>query len=196
MPVSNNSKMISTINPIKTKVEMNKIATAAKSVEIENAGIVIMHPFLKNIFKATGLMYFDDFKDDNCKQKAVLLLQYLANGEQYIPGYNSPLNKILCGLDVEDISETVIQLEEAKTKEADELLEAVITHWTTLQNSSAAMLQQTFFQRKGKLSFDDNEGCWKLQVQREAVDILLDKIPWSIAYIQLPWMKHPLLTEW
>lgn len=175
---------------------MKKKAVAEKSATIENAGIIIMYPFLKNIFKSTGLMYFDDFKDDTCKQKAAQLLQYITNGEKQTVGQMSFLNKILCGLNVDDHADVNIELEDTKTKEADELMEAVITHWTTLQNTSAAALQQTFFQRKGNLLFNEEEGCWKLQVEREAVDVLLDKIPWSIAYIQLPWMQHALITEW
>ncbi len=175
---------------------MNTIDAAGKCVEIANAGIIIMHPFFKNIFKATSLMYFDDFKDDACKYKAMLLLQYLTNGERHVQQQDLLLNKILCGMEDDYVADDTMELEHAKIKEADELLEAVITHWTTLQNTSAAALQETFFQRKGMLSFDDSLGCWKMKVERISADILLDKIPWSTEYIQLPWMKAALITEW
>ncbi len=167
-----------------------------KSVFIENAGLIILHPFLQNLFKAAGLMEEERFKNDFCKQKAAHLLQYLVNGEQQLPEFIMPLNKILCGLSNEEHIDRFIELEDAATKAARELLNAVITHWTVLKNTSAASLQQTFLQRKGKLTFNETDGYWKLQVQRNAVDILLDKIPWGFAYIKLPWMLFPLAVEW
>ncbi len=167
-----------------------------KSGFIENAGLIILHPFLHNLFKATGLMEEERFKNDFCKQKAAHLLQYLVNGEQQLPEFVMPLNKILCGLTNEEHIDRFIQLDDAEIKEAGELLNAVITHWTVLKNTSAASLQQTFLQRKGKLSFNETDGYWKLQVERNAVDILLDKIPWGFAYIKLPWMLFPLAVEW
>ena len=183
-------------NPIKTETEKYEEETADRSVYIKNAGIIILHPFLKNIFSATGLMRDENFKDEYSQQKAVHLLQYLANGEQEAPEYIMPLNKILCGLDEAEHIDRFIQLQEAEKTEADELLAAVITHWTMLKNTSAAALQETFFQRSGKLAFVETDGYWKLQVERKAVDILLDKIPWGISYIKLPWMKYALVTEW
>ncbi len=167
-----------------------------KSVFIENAGLIILHPFLHNLFKATGLMEEERFKNDFCKQKAVHLLQYLINCEQQLPEFIMPLNKILCGLTNEEHIDRFIQLEDAEIKEAGESLNAEITHWSVLKNTSAASLQQTFLQRKGKLSFNETDGYWKLQVERNAVDILLDKIPWGFAYIKLPWMPQALITEW
>ncbi len=167
-----------------------------KSVFIENAGLIILHPFLHNLFKATGLMEEERFKNDFCKQKAAHLLQYLINSEQQLPEFVMPLNKILCGLSNEEHIDRFIQLDDAEIKEAGELLNAVITHWSVLKNTSSASLQQTFLQRKGKLSFNETDGYWKLQVERNAVDILLDKIPWGFAYIKLPWMLFPLAVEW
>ncbi|GAB2835117.1 contractile injection system tape measure protein [Ferruginibacter profundus] len=181
--------------------KQNPVATPGneaddKSIYINNAGIVILHPFLQNIFRATGLMQEQQFKDETGRQKAVHLLQYLTNKEQQAPEYLMPLNKILCGITEAEHIDRFIQLDKTEMNEADELLEAVITHWTSLKNTSSTALQETFFQRRGKLTFHEADGYWKLQVERKAVDILLDKIPWGISYIQLPWMPYALITEW
>jgi hypothetical protein len=179
----------------KTEKEMDKLKAGNKSIFINNAGLIILHPFLQNIFTATGLVHLENFKDNLSKQKAVHLLQYLVNGQQQQPEYMMPLNKILCGLSDEEHIDRFIKLEEAEIKEANELLQAVITHWAALKNTSPQGLQETFLQRNGKLSFNETDGYWKLQVERKAVDILLDKIPWGFSYIQLPWMKYALVTE-
>ncbi len=167
-----------------------------KAMYIQNAGLVLLHPFLQKLFIATGLMQGDSFIDGYNKQKAVHLLQYLVNRQQQLPEYIMPLNKILCGVPGEEHINRFIKLEETEIKEADELLNAVLSHWASLKNTSAEALQETFLQRNGKLSFNETDNYWKLQVERKAVDILLDKIPWGFSYIQLPWMKQALVTEW
>lgn len=180
----------------KTKEEIKDNRAGDKSIFINNAGIIILHPFLQNIFKTIGLMEAENFKDDLSKQRAVHLLQYMANGEKEAPEYIMYLNKILCGMEEGEHIDRFIQLEESEIKEADELLKAVIAHWAILKNTSPEAMQETFFQRNGKLTFNETDGYWKLQVERKAVDVLLDKLPWGISYIQLPWMKHRLVTEW
>ena len=37
---------------------------------------------------------------------------------------------------------------------------------------------------------------WRLEVARMGHDVLLDKIPWGIGFIKLPWMEEPLFVEW
>ncbi len=182
------------LKSIKKGTEGGKVENT--SIYINNAGIIILHPFLQNLFKATGLMILETFKDNFSQQKAVHLLQYLTNGQQEEPEYMMPLNKILCGLSDEERVDRFIKLKEAEIKEADELLQAVITHWAALKNTSIEGLKETFLQRNGKLSFNEADGFWKLQVERKAVDLLLDKIPWGFSYVQLPWMKYALVTVW
>jgi hypothetical protein len=178
------------------KQDFKETDSVDTSTFIKNAGIIILHPFLKNIFTAVGLIEKDDFKDNFSKQKAVHLLQYLANHEKEVPEYALQLNKILCGLEDGEHIDRFIQISDLEIKEADDLLQAVIMHWAILKNTSAEALQQTFFERNGKLTFNQTDNYWKLQVEKKAVDILMDKIPWGISYIQLPWMKYALVTEW
>ncbi|CAN5791076.1 hypothetical protein BH11BAC3_BH11BAC3_18180 [soil metagenome] len=188
------------ITKIDTSDESEGEITAAElndeSVYINNAGIIMLHPFLQNFFTTTGLMEGQNFKDDFSKQKAVHLLQYLATGQQQLPEYLMPLNKLLCGLSAAEHIDRFIQLKPEEINEAAALLTAVIDHWKVLKNTSIEGLQETFLQRNGKLSFNEVDNYWKLVVERNAVDILLEKIPWGISYIQLPWMKYPLSVEW
>lgn len=103
------------------------------------------------------------------------------------------LNKILCGVPVQfPTGKTEITPDE---KEAcEELLRAVINHWSALKNTSPAALQNMFLHRAGKLEFKDE--VWHLKVEQRTEDILLERLPWSISRIKTPWMKNWLLTEW
>lgn len=169
---------------------------AEESVFIDNAGLVLLHPFLPGFFKTLQLMQDGRFVNEQAQYKAVHLLQYLANGEEETPEYCVLINKILCGLRSDQHIDRFVQLSDVEKQEAHNLLQAVVEHWAALKNSSPEALQQTFLQRKGKLRFVATDHYWKLQVEQKAFDILLDKLPWGFSYIQLSWMENPLVTEW
>ena len=79
------------------------------------------------------------------------------------------------------------------------LLQAVIAHWTALGATSVAGLRESFLQREGRLvllSPDEQPAAWQLQVQARSFDMLLDRLPWSIALIKLPWMERALHVQW
>jgi hypothetical protein len=79
-------------------------------------------------------------------------------------------------------------------EEAAALLSAVIRHWDALGDASAEALRGTFLTRPGRLSRRGDEDV--LQVEARSVDILLDRLPWGIGMIQLPWMGKILWVEW
>jgi hypothetical protein len=170
--------------------------TEQSSVFINNAGIVLLHPFLQNFFTANNLLQDKNFVDEQAQQLAVHLLQYLATGQLQMPEYEMQLNKVLCGMKDEQHINRFIELTIEEKQEADELLQAVIGYWKALKNSSVAGLQETFLQRNAKLSYVQTDDFWKLQVERKGLDILLDKIPWGFGHLQLPWMEKALVVEW
>ena len=162
------------------------------SMFVENAGVVLLHPFLPMFFKALGIA--DDssiLQPDN----AVALLHYLATGEENVPEYELVVSKLLCGI---DINEPVQIQREFSTEVSDEstaLLEAVVRHWSALRSTSADGLRDSFLRRSGKLSTTPN-GEWLLKIETQTYDILLDHLPWGISMIQLPWMQSMLRVEW
>ena len=85
-------------------------------------------------------------------------------------------------------------LPEGFKQESEALLQSVIAHWGVIKNTSLEGLRESFLQREGKLSFNNNE--WYLQVEQKAFDMLLRELPWTIQMIRLPWMKHLLKTDW
>jgi hypothetical protein len=168
----------------------------ADAVFVENAGLVLLHPFLKNCFEALDWLDNNKFKEAYCQQKAIHLLQYMATGMDQEPEFLLPLNQLLCGHPSGKPMDRFIQLSQIEKQEADNLLAAVLSHWSALKNTSVEALRETFLQRRAKLTHVAADHFWKLQVERKAVDILLDKIPWGYSYVQLPWMEKPLIVEW
>lgn len=161
---------------------------------IQHAGIVLLHPFLPQFFGGLGLLDGKNFKDDAARHRAVHLLHYLATSETGLPEFMLLLPKILCGLPFEEPMERFIEFTDTELSECEDLLKAVIKNWGALGNASPAALREAFLNRDGKLEMRANG--WHLIVERQTIDILLNKLPWGIGFIKLPWMEGFLQVEW
>ena len=127
-------------------------------------------------------------------QKALHLLYYLSTGQKHPDEYELVIAKVLCAYPLQQPVETDIELTEMELNEANDLLIAAIAQWEVLKNSSAAALREGFLQRNGKL-FSKSDKLY-LQVEKSAIDVLLDRLPWNLSMIKLPWMNEMLRVEW
>ncbi|HEX2630499.1 MAG TPA: contractile injection system tape measure protein, partial [Chitinophagaceae bacterium] len=164
-------------------------------IYINNGGLAILHPFLQPLCSALGLLDSDNrFIDEPARHKACVVIYYLQSGTDLYAEEEMAFNKILCGMAIEDVLPAEISLNDTDKKECNELLDAVIDYWDALKGASAAALQETFIRRSARLSFKNDH--WLLQVERNATDILTDRLPWGIGIIKLPWLSHLIHTEW
>jgi len=163
-----------------------------EGIYIDNAGLVLLHPFLPQFFEALGVAGEDKLLKPD---RALCLLHYLATGQPVAPEYELILPKILCNSPLEAPVESNVELTTAELEESAALLEAVIRHWEALRNTSPDGLRGTFLLRPGKVSLRA-DGDWALQVESKSFDILLDQLPWGISMIKLPWMEKMMWVEW
>jgi len=179
------------------KTETDEIISkpGSQSVYIINAGIIILHPFLPELFTQLGFIKEKKWVNMENQHKAAAVLEYLATSDDHeFPEFDLPLNKILCGIELDDVIIPQKKLSDKIKSESENLLNQVIKHWSVLKNTSTAALRETFLMRNGKLSKVDNG--WLLQVEQKSVDILLSHLPWGIGLIKLPWMNEMLYVEW
>lgn len=165
---------------------------AQEGIYVENAGLVILHPFLPQFFSALGIADHDQLLQPD---RAMSLLHFLATGRTVAPEYELVLPKILCHMPLGMPVESQMELTIAEQEEAAVLLEAVIRHWQVLRNTSPDGLRSAFLLRPGKVWLGD-DGDWFLQIESRTLDILLDQLPWGLSMIQLPWMRTMLRVEW
>lgn len=165
-----------------------------EKVYIENAGLVLLHPFLSTLFDRTGLVKNGEFVNDEAKFRAPHLLQYLVNFQQESPEHALLLNKILCGIEYQEAVASGIVLTELEMNTANELLYVVTQQWEKLKNTSINGLQESFLQRSGSLCLS-SEG-WTLVVENKAYDVLLQTLPWGLSFIKNSWMTEPIFVEW
>ncbi len=163
-----------------------------EGIYLGNAGLIILHPFLPQLFTALNI---SDDTELLQPQRALCLLHFLTTGQTTAPEYELILPKILCNVPLEIPVESDVALTDNEREEAVALLDAVIRHWEVLRNTSRDGLRGTFLLRHGKVSLRD-DGDWLLQVEAQSFDILLDHLPWSISMVKLPWMERMLWVEW
>ncbi len=163
-------------------------------LHVANAGMVLAAPYLPRLFGMVGLLEEGRFRDEAAAARAVHLLQYLVDGATQSPEPVLLLNKILCGVPLDTPVPRDVALTEAECTAVEGLLGGIIANWTALGRTSVAGLRETFLQREGRLTLKDD--AWHLLVEPRAFDMLLDRLPWSIATLRLAWMDRVLHVEW
>jgi len=158
----------------------------------ENAGLVILQPFLKPFFSNIGLLNENNELTD--RVLAAHILHYLATGIEQDFEFSMVIEAYLCGLPFDEPITRSVELTEEIKSACNELLLAVLTHWTALKSNSIPLLRHEFLQRSGKLF--TNEESPRIVVERRTIDILLNKIPWTISIFKLPWKKQLIYVEW
>lgn len=168
-------------------------------IYVENAGLVLLHPFLQRMFQRLQLLS-DDAKGKpriagtEHGSRAVHLLQCLVDGRCDTPEPSLALNKLLCGLQLDTPVAPAIAPDEDELALCDEVMNAVIGNWSSVPKTSVTALRETFLQRDGRLQ--RRNGKWTLTVRRKTVDVLVDQIPWGFAVILCPWMDSELAVIW
>ena len=176
-------------NTFLDKVETNE----STSYIVKNAGLILLHPFLKQFFKSC------DFLDKENKiiksNEAVHLLHYVATKKEQQFENNLIFEKFLCNLPIQSPIERSIVLTDDLKEKSEELLKAVLQNWGVLKNSSTDLLRNEYIQREGKLDLTKDNPT--LTVERKTQDILIDtKLPWNLSMCKLPWMKELIFTNW
>lgn len=177
----------------KGQTPKNKIEDSQK-IEINNAGIIILWPYLQIFFRELGLLNGREFKQEAAQWKAIHLLHYLCTGEEKTEEQELILYKLFCQLPIDAFVPTKFELSDMEKEECEHLLETVVKNWPVLKNTSNKGLRDTFLKRAGILSKDDNG--WLIQIERKSLDILLDRLNWSISNIKFPWNNYLIKVKW
>jgi hypothetical protein len=162
---------------------------------VDDAGLVILWPFLERFFLRAGVLGEDrGFLDEIAQLQAVALVHSLATADPAPLEFHLPLAKLLCGRSLESDFALDRPIAPEQLAEGDRLLAAVIDRVPALGEPSIAELRAGFLARPGALGARD--GAWLLQVERRPHDNVLDRFPWSWSWVRLPWMPVPLRVEW
>lgn len=169
-------------------------ASKEEAIAVQNAGLFLLHPFLKSFFEAIDVLDERGQIKGSALHVAIQSLHFLATGDIDFFECNLLFEKFLCGVPLMMPVLRESLLSETIKGECSQLLYEVIRQWPALKNSSPDGLRQLFIQRKGKLIQEEHR--YKLLMERKAQDILLDKLSWNSSLAKIPWRKVLLFVEW
>lgn len=172
------------------------ILDTGEEVYVQNAGIMMIHPFLFTYFDMLEMLDSNrQFKSVEMQNRGVHLLQYLYSREEDAPEQELSLNKLLVGLPLNFPVEYGVNLtEEEKFFTESMLQKAVVDSWTLVKNSSPDGIRVTFFKREGRISFEKEK--WFIRIEQKSMDMLLDKWPHGLGLVKLPWLENFIQIEW
>ncbi|OIV40086.1 contractile injection system tape measure protein [Flavobacterium johnsoniae] len=173
-------------------VKMNHLVK--EGVSVRNAGIVLLNSYIPMLLERLKLIEDRQFVSIKDQKKAVKYLQYVVTGLPNTDEIYLPLNKLLCGLSVDDKVPDEIEISQTDKMLVDGLLNAVIGYWTAIGDCSIDGFRGNWLVRNGLLvEFEDK---WELTVEKRVYDILILRSPFAYSVIKFPWMEKPLHVYW
>ena len=169
------------------------ITPEAEGLYVEAAGLVLLHPFLSELFASTGCREGKDWAPGG-RQTAVRLLGYLSDNDADLPEYRLVFHKVLAGMAPEEPLEAIAPATTAMLDACNELLDAVLSHWSALKSTGRDGLREGFLQRPGMLR-TTADGL-QLEMEKRAQDVLINRLPWSCSMVRLSWMEQLLAVNW
>lgn len=177
---------------IKKDPDDTEIDLPLESCYIRNTGLIILHPFLKELLKNCDLLDAKNMPKN--KEMAAHILHYAATKKEEDYEHLMLFEKFLCGIPLQQSIQRDVKIKEEHKKHVEEMLGSVVSHWTAIKSTSTGLLRSEFLQREGKL--DCSESNPKVIIERKTQDLLLDKIPWNISIIKIPWLEKLVYTQW
>lgn len=178
----------------KERIE-NQFVVEKCKLTVDDAGLVLLHPFLSTLFSRMGLLdEKNHFKGLTEREKAAHLLRFASGDANLHFDHLMNLEKVFCGLPVQYPMMPDFPISNNEKLEVNDMLESVCQYWKPLNGTSVAGLQQSFLRRNGMIAYDG--GTWLIRVEGMAVDILLDDLPWEISTILFPWTDDMFAVDW
>lgn len=195
------------INQLKEREEMIEDKAAVLSLEVNNAGLMLLAPYLPRLFFLLGYLKEDkkSFKDTESRQRALFGIQYVVYGEeQEYAEHELSLNKLLVGYELESPLPRQLLLTSREKELLEEMISGVKANWDKVKNTSLKGFRDSFIKRRGNLILAEERGGptldkgkrWELWVEERAYDVLLDSIPWGFKMVKFPWMNGIIEVKW
>lgn len=161
---------------------------------IDNAGLMLIAPFLPRLFTMLELTENGTFKNRDAQVKAIFLTQYAVFGNEEFPEYKLQLNKLLTNFKTGVPIPRKSVLTDEDRAVVDSMLEGVLQNWGRLTNTTVAGLQEGFLRREGRL--EELEDTHLLTVESKGYDMLLDQVPWNFRTVKFSWMQKAIQVKW
>lgn len=165
-----------------------------ETIAITNAGLVLLSNFIEALFERLQLLSDKQFTSVENQSKAVQYLLFLVTELRRTDERYLLLNKVLCGLPVTQTVPNDITISEEEKDLIHGLIQAAISHWPSIGDTSVEGFRGDWLVRDGLLQ--EKEDRWELTVEKRVYDVLINHCPFSFSIIKYPWMEKPLHVTW
>lgn len=162
-----------------------------QGVVVSNAGMVLMHPFAKQVFEDLGLLEGLDFISQKSRERAVCIWQYLATGRDDFLDRQMLIPKILTGY---SLNKTVdpLPISEFEREVCRRHLDRLLRYWDLA--SDLDELRRRFFDRKGVL--EKGQEGYNIYIEHKSDDDTVTGSFQSPVSVRWPWQRESLLVFW
>jgi hypothetical protein len=158
---------------------------------IDNAGLVLLWMECGRLFRELGYIVEKRFADETAQQRAILLLHYIAWGDEEKGEEAWLLNKLFCGWALETPVDPSLVPDDTAKQAAEAMMIAYLEAWRKDRKFSTDWLRRSFLQREGLL-YDRADENLVLEVSSKTEDILINKV----SMVRYAWMPHILFVRW
>ncbi|MBD2814855.1 hypothetical protein ID850_08775 [Xenorhabdus sp. Flor] len=160
---------------------------------ISNAGCMILWPLLPTLFRIFDLLEKNQFISLEAQREAVCLLDWLIWAKEGIPVWRLTLNKVICGLPVND-SALWDTPAPAKQIVINQWLKKTIGQLPAWKKMGINDVRHLFLQRSGELTELNNMP--NIHIKPEVYDALISEWPWPMNIASFSWLQHPITITW
>ncbi len=111
-----------------------------------------------------------------------------------IQGARLAFNRILTGCPFQVPLPKTLKLADYEIMTIESMIIGIKNNCEKFKNISAKGFQLNFIERPGRL--EQREDKWVLYVEGRSYDMLLDFLPWSYRFVQLPWLEKRINVVW
>ena len=163
------------------------------SIFVQNAGLVLINHYIPILFERLGLVENKSFLSDK-HLEAVHYLQFVATGLMQTAEPELALNKVLCGIPLNQPIKDEIFMTTDEIELIEHLITAMIGYWGAIGSSSIDGFRGNWLIRDGLLI--EYEDKWELTIEKRAYDLLIHQSPFTFSIVKYPWMNKPLYVQW
>jgi len=163
-------------------------------MHVQNGGLVLLNHYIPKLFECLGLTDGYNTYLPNKQEDAPHYLQYLATGLTETNEHYLALNKVLCGIPLQEPVKNSLLINAEEIKLIEQLLQAMIGHWNAIGSTTIEQFRGNWLIRDGILiEYDDK---WELIIEKRVYDLLINRLPFTFSVIKSPWMSKPLHVQW
>ncbi len=154
------------------------------------SGIALLYPFLPPALRERGWW---TNRVEATHPTAAAFIFYACTGRSATDYRELTFCLRVCGLTLSDAAGISPLSADDKTA-AEHMLQTAITMAPALGNITPDSFRESFLTRWGNVLRSNNMPA--LYTEGRTYDLLLERLPWSINWIHLPWLQQPIAVYW